>query len=196
MGLSIHYSGRFNPKKELTELIIEVKEVAEAFNWKYHIFNQSFPDKEVAFESHEFDGDIYGIWFTPPECEAVSLCFLSNGQITNPAKVALFGHSDDPEDRKFILGSSTKTQYAGMAVHKIIIKFFRHLEKQQYFIDFDMMDESLYWETDDEVLMEDKFKEYDALIDNFTSAIAKIDKKQEESIEEYFDRIIKRIKKK
>jgi len=195
MGLSIHYSGKFNPDKQLVDLIIEVKEVAEAFNWKYHIFNQSFLDKE-AFENEEFDGDIYGIWFTPPKCEPVSICFLSNGQITSPTKLALFGESDDPEDREFILGSSTKTQFAGMDTHKIIVRFFRHLVKQQYFIDFDMMDESLYWETDDEVLMEEKFKEYDALIDSFSTAIASIDKHQGESIEQYFERIIKRIKKK
>ena len=38
MGLSIHYSGRFNKDAILSDLITEVKEVAETFKWDYKIF--------------------------------------------------------------------------------------------------------------------------------------------------------------
>ena len=37
MGLSIHYSGSFNNSGSLSEMIEEVKDIAEVFKWKYNI---------------------------------------------------------------------------------------------------------------------------------------------------------------
>ncbi len=38
MGLSFHYSGRFNPEKSLKEMVDEVTDICNTFKWKYHIF--------------------------------------------------------------------------------------------------------------------------------------------------------------
>jgi len=43
MGLSIHYSGSFNPKASLQAMIEEVKDIAETYKWKYFVFEDEFP---------------------------------------------------------------------------------------------------------------------------------------------------------
>jgi len=45
MSITIHYNGRFNPEASLKNMIEEVKDIAETFNWEYHLFEQSFPEK-------------------------------------------------------------------------------------------------------------------------------------------------------
>lgn len=37
MGLSIHYSGKFNKNASLSDLITEVKDIAETLKWNYKI---------------------------------------------------------------------------------------------------------------------------------------------------------------
>jgi len=44
--------------------------------------------------------------------------------------------------------------------------FVRYLN-DKYLSDFQMIDESGYWETGDESIMQANFKKYDALLDNF-----------------------------
>jgi hypothetical protein len=39
MGLSIHYSGSFNPSASLREMIDEVVEIAKVYHWKYTVYN-------------------------------------------------------------------------------------------------------------------------------------------------------------
>jgi hypothetical protein len=46
MGLSIYYSGRFNKNAVLSDLITEVKEIAETFKWDYKIYLKAFPVKK------------------------------------------------------------------------------------------------------------------------------------------------------
>ena len=189
MGLSIHYSGRFNKDAILSDLIAEVKEVAETFKWDYKIFLEEFPVNNN--ESHPYDGKIYGISFTPPECETVSICFLSNYRMSSNVHLKFYGHSEN----KFLYMLSVKTQFAGATIHKAIIELFRYLYKKHYFSEFKLVDEGEYWETGNEILLEQKFKENGDLIDNFSLALETITIKRGESFEDYFERIIGRINK-
>lgn len=191
MGLSIHYNGRFNKNAVLSDLITEVKEIAETFQWDYNIFQKEFPLKKE--EDQSFDQKIYGISFTPPKCETVSICFLSNYRMSSFMNLKFYGHPENPSEKDFLYMLSVKTQFAGVTIHKKIIELFRYLYKKNYFSAFDLTDEGEYWETCDESLLEQKFKEMEFLIDNFSLALETTSMKQGESYENYFRRIMKII---
>lgn len=191
MGLSIHYSGRFNQNAVLSDLITEVKEIAETFKWNYKIYQIEFPFKEK--EDQSYDREIYGISFTPPECETVSISFLSNYRMSSIAHLKFYGHSENQSQNDFLYMLSVKTQFAGTAIHKTIIELFHYLYKKNYFLEFNLIDDGEYWETGDENLLEQKFKINGDLIDNFSLAIETIPVTQGESYENYFERILKMI---
>lgn len=191
MGLSIHYSGRFNKNAVLSELITEVQEIAETFKWNYNIYLTTFPDK--GNESQSYDGKIYGISFTPPECETVSISFLSNFRMSSDVHLKFFGLSENKSESDFLYMLSTKTQFAGTTIHKTLIELFRYLNKRNYFSEFDLIDEGEYWETGNEKLLEQKFKANGDLIDNFSLAVETIPVKQGESFDNYFERILRII---
>lgn len=191
MGLSIHYNGRFNKNAVLSDLITEVKEIAEAFKWDYQVYQKAFPAD--ANEGQFYDDKIYGISFTPPECETVSISFLSNYRMSCYVHLKFYGQSEKPSERDFLYMLSTKTQFAGTSIHKTIIELFRYLYNRNYFSEFNLTDEGEYWETGDESLLEKKFKENGDLIDNFSMALETIPIKRGESYENYFERIMQMI---
>ena len=191
MGLSIHYKGRFNKNSTLSDLITEVKEIVETFKWDYQIYLEKFPDKKINNDS--YNGKIYGISFTPPKCETISICFLSNYRMSSSIHLKLFGNTKNKSENKFLYMLSAKTQFAGITIHKAIIELFRHLLKKNYFSEFHLVDEGNYWETGDENLLKKKFKEYNTLIDDFSLAIETIPAKNGESFQKYFERIMEKI---
>ena len=107
MGLSIHYSGSFNTKTSLSQMIEEVKDIAEIYKWPYHVFENEFPADSLS--KAEYDQNIYGICFTPPECETVSLCFLSNGKMSNVVNLEFYGNPKNKEEVEYLYMLSVKT---------------------------------------------------------------------------------------
>ena len=190
MGLTIFYSGRFNPEASLHEMIEEVKDICEVQKWEYHIFEREFP--ALPFPE-EYDGEIYGICFSPPESETVSLEFLSNGRMSGAHLLHLWGDSDNEEYKQFIYTPFTKTQFAGYEVHALIVEIFRYVSKK-YLLDFKMTDEGHYWETNDEKVLDENLDRYEDLIDSFGFALDNVTMNSNETIEEYFSRIIKIIR--
>jgi hypothetical protein len=188
MGLSIHYNGSFKADASLTEMIEEVKDIAEIYKWKYRIAEQHFPKN--SFDKSGYDGKTYGISFTPPNSETVTLTFLSNGRMCCANNLEFFGNSET--DKKYLYMLSSKTQYAGSSTHKIIIHLLKYLSVK-YFSDFKLTDEGMYWETGDEKLLDETFKIYNDLVDGFVSSVQDYPIKKSESFEEYFDRIIKMV---
>lgn len=193
MGLSIHYNGIFNKETTLSEMIEEVKDIAEIYKWNYHIYESQFFENSTAYDS--YNNEIYGISFSPPECEPVWLCFLSNGRMSSPLNLKFYGNSDDKNEREYLYMLSTKTQYAGINAHKVIIHLLKYLSKK-YFFEFNLIDESKYWETGDEKICEDIFQRYNYLIDSFGTALETVPIKSGETFEEYFVRILEIIHKK
>jgi len=187
MGLAIHYSGRLRKTEYLPTLIEEIKDVSNVYGWKYHILNTCFPND--AFDNHVSLENVYGVNFTPTECETISLTFLSNGTIVCPARISFFAHT---QNEPYIYTVSVKTQFAGVILHQLIIRLFKYLNGK-YFEDFQLSDESYYWETDDENLMREKFKEYDSLLDNFVLSVQTFPIESGEDIVSYFDRLMKHI---
>lgn len=193
MGLTIYYSGNFKPNVSISEMIEEVKDIAQIYKWKYHIFETKFPENN--FDDTNFNEEIYGISFSPPSCEPVLLCFLSNGRMANPFMFQHWLQSKAKNDEHLIYGNFTKTQYAGIEIHKQIIHLLKHLGKK-YLMDFKVNDEGGYWATEDENVLQDNFNRYTDLIENFSSSIQNHPKKDDESFEAYFERLLKQFRSK
>ena len=193
MGLTIHYSGSFNPNASLKELIEEVKDIAAIYNWKYFVFNDQFP--ENSFGKAGYNNDIYGICFTPPECETVDLCFLSNGKMSSAVNLKFYGNAKNEEEAAYLYMLFTKTQYAGIETHKLIIHLLKYLDKK-YLNDFKVIDEGEYWETGDEKLLEDIFERYTNLIAGFAASLQNYHIKPGESFDAYFQRLLEYINQK
>lgn len=193
MGLTIHYSGSFRKNAGLSEMIEEVKDIAEVQKWKYTIFEDQFPKN--GFSENTNNRLLYGICFTPPKCETVFISFLSDGRMSSPVHLMLSGKSDEESEKVDSSPVFVKTQYAGVEVHKFIIQLFHYLDKK-YFKDFHMFDEGQYWETGDEKLLHDIFKRYNDLIENFANALENNLKNTDESFESYFQRLLKQLAKK
>jgi hypothetical protein len=190
MGLSIHYSGKFNPTSSLSDMIEEVKDIAELYKWKFRIFETEFTAGETG--EAEYNQQIYGICFTPPECETVWMSFLSNGKMSSPMHLDFFGKKENQEEQPYLYMLSTKTQYAGIEIHKLIIHLLKYLEGK-YFHELRVMDEGHYWETGDEKLLEETFKKYTELIESFASSIEIYPVNPGESYEAYFKRLMLKI---
>ena len=190
MGLSFHYSGRISKPELLPELIAEIQDIASVYKWKYFVFERAFPKN--SFSNKGYNKNIYGINFPPTHCETISLCFLSNGRMSDFLNLKLYGKSDIQNEHEYLYMLSTKTQYAGIETHQFIIQLFRHLDKK-YFSDFKMIDEGQYWETNDYEILKSNFKKYTNLINSFTSALECIPIKPDESIESYLIRLLKQL---
>jgi hypothetical protein len=171
MGLSFHYKGRLQEAASLPLLIEEVEDICQTLGWKVNVFKTQFPNN--SFQDIIDDQD-YGILFVPPECEPILLIFNSEGRLYNPFFRQLMqdetkgnikvitvkldlddenpesviseddGDKFDPSD--FFYNISVKTQYAGAEAHIKIIELLRYLSGK-YLEDFEMMDESKYWDT-------------------------------------------------
>lgn len=187
MGLSIHYSGRIKDAISLPLLIEEVVDISKVHGWKYHIYETKFPD-EILDNQLSFS-PVYGINFTPTESETISLAFLSNGTMICPARIRFFADSKSEVERSYIFTNSVKTQYAGVVMHQLIIHILKYLSSK-YFEDFQLKDESRYWDTEDENLMREMFKEYDELIDNFSLSIQSFPINEGENLQSYFNRMM------
>ncbi len=190
MGLSIDYSGSFKKEASLEAMIEEVKDIVEIYEWKYTINSTRFPKNTIG--KIEYDGKLYGISFTPPDSETISLTFLSNGKMCCGARLEFFGNSDNENDKLYLYMLCSKTQYAGSTIHKIIIHLLRYLS-EKYFQDFQLTDEGAYWETGDEELLEKNFKAYNALVDGFVHSVKNYPINTAESFTEYFERIMKML---
>ncbi len=193
MGLSINYSGSFRQEASLETMIEEVKDIAEIYEWKYTIANTHFPKN--TFNKMEYDGKLYGISFTPPNSETISLTFLSNGKMCSGARLKFFGNSNKEEDKQYLFMLSSKTQFAGSTNHKIIIHLLKYLS-QKYFQDFQLTDEGAYWETGDEELLEKNFNTYNDLLDGLEHSVKIFKINNNETFTEYFDRLLKMLEEK
>lgn len=188
MGLTFHYSGSLRQDASLPELIEEVKDISEINGWKYQIFERQFSGSDFGKDS--FDKKVYGINFHALGSEPVWLCFLSNGRLSNPDLLQYYGGTEKANDRKNLYLLSTKTQYAGVSTHKLIIDLLRYLDKK-YLADFKVYDEGQYWETGDEKILDEIARRFNAAVEIFGDAVQNNERLPNESYEDYFKRILK-----
>jgi len=191
MGLTIHYSGRMADKQKLPMLIEELEEISKVHGWKYHIFETKFPKGECPDD--ENDGYLYGMCMNPPECEPVAFSFTNNGRMCGPGQFSCWGNSTDETDKRYLYMNSTKTQYAGAEIHKMIIGIFRYVVSH-YLTDFKMNDEAEYWETGDEKLLVENFRRNTELINSFAETLQTNTPREDEDVETYLERIIREFR--
>lgn len=190
MGLSFHYKGKLRTAQCLKKMIDEVVDISKTNQWNYHIFEEQFPNN--TFTEGPIQDAIYGIGFTPPNCEMVAFTFLSNGQLCAFYNLEDVISSKTDQEENYL---SVKTQFAGSKIHMQVIKILDYFKKK-YFENFDLTDEGNYWETKNEQLLEDTFKKYTNLIEGFHSLLENIPIGEEESIEKYLTRIAEMVHKK
>ena len=192
MGLSIHYQGKFKNAKLLPSMIEEVADIAKNNGWEYFIFENEIPDAQFT-ETPDKD-NLYGICVSPPKCEMLSFSFLSNGKMCGVEKLQINKELENIEDDEYLYFLHTKTQYAGIEIHKKVILLFDYLNAN-YFEEFELNDEGEFWETRDEVLLTKNFNNYTNLIESFSSALEIIPLNEDETMEDYLIRMAKIIQK-
>ena len=126
----------------------------------------------------------------PPECEPVAFSFASNGRLCGPMQFSCWAESTDESELKYLYMNSTKTQYAGAEIHKMVIGVFRYVVSR-YLSDFVMIDEAQFWETGDENLLVENFRRNTELINDFTEVLSVNTRREDEDIDTYLERIIK-----
>ena len=173
MGLSIYYKGRIKDRALLPQLVEAVTDICNEMGWS----NQRFD--EPAAE---------GMFFAPEGSEPLSLTFDPEGQLTDFRHIALRIELDEP-----IQGVIVKTQYAGADAHKAVIDLFRWIARE-YLDDFEMVDESYYWETGDETVLRERFERYDLLIKAVAQALDTFPAQKDERPEQTADRLERYLK--
>ena len=137
MGLTICYRGALRNPNDIEAFLEDVADICMEIGWHYMPIHRSsvMPAK--------------GVMITPAGSEPIWLTFLLNGNLYNPSH---FIYTTRPElevvNEEMRTWIFTKTHYAGVFTHMAIIKFFRYL-RMKYFEDFELQDDSKYWETYD-----------------------------------------------
>lgn len=83
MSLTIHYNGSFRLGASLPGMIKELKDIAEVYAWNYHVFENDFPEDSLSKSA--YNHNLYGMCMSPPGCEPLWMCFLSNGELSSPS---------------------------------------------------------------------------------------------------------------
>lgn len=173
MGVTIHYSGRFNPKKNLAKMIEELKDVALVNRWDYKVFETEFPkpDAKPAFDFSKYGWTVeplrYGIYITPPRCETIDFAFDASGNL----------------ERTFV-----KTQFAGSATHIIVVNLLRYISKK-YLLNFEVDDEGDYWQTNDTILLEKHLRDVGNMIKVMGDAFNSSQRQKGEELTNYIIRV-------
>jgi hypothetical protein len=167
MGLSIHYKGKIKDTCLIRMLVDEVKDICISLQWNYHLYD---------------DDIIKGISFAAVECEPLFFTFSNEGILYSPV---LLQHNIQPATT-----ISVKTQFAGIDVHKTIIKLLKHL-KANYFSEFELDDEGNYWETNDENILQRQFNNYNYFLNAVSEALKDFETKKDDTPESLTERLEK-----
>lgn len=183
MGLSIHYSGKIRNKSLIKELVSETADICKGLNWTFQIINTPNED------------NLSGICFSPEGSEPIFLTFLSNGRNCSPVNLMNRDiYESNGLDKELMYTTSTKTQYAGPDAHIAIIKLLRYFDRK-YFKKFDLDDEGMFWETNDENELRKQFARYEFALNTVTDAPSNMNGIPGETLESLSDRIENLLKK-
>jgi hypothetical protein len=80
-------------------------------------------------------------------------------------------------------------------MHAMIIGVLRYVSKQ-YLSDFNLVDESQFWETNDKVLLKENFVRNTAIIEGFGCVLTENQRLADEDWDSYIQRIIKAFRSK
>ncbi len=112
--------------------------------------------------------------------------------MSSAAHLEFFGKTESREEQSYLYMLSVKTQYAGIEIHKLFIQLLKYLSAR-YFVNFQLKDDGMYWETGDEKLLNNIFQQYTDLIDSFASSLEIFPVQAGESFIAYFKRLLQQI---
>lgn len=194
MGLSFHYRGRLQEAKMLPKLITELEDICDILGWKSEVFKTIFP--KGAFDL-PLDGDEYGIVIFPEGTEPVGLVMDSHGRLINQwlrnmlsekgegeikvvtVKLDLNQENPEPEiteDFKsidmedMVFQVSVKNASNDTTTYIKVLELIRYLS-EKYLTDFQMQDESSYWETRSVEKLNNKMDKINIFIETFDELI-------------------------
>ena len=167
MGLSIHYQGAINAVHLIPKLVDELKDISSTFQWDYYVFD---------------DHRVKGICMSPLRCEPIIVAFTTDGKLVCP-----FSLYHDIHPSTLI---SVKTEFAGIEVHKAVIKLLKYL-KANYFSEFELNDEGGYWESEDEKILQNQSNKYEVILDTAYVALKDFKSPAGETAESLADRLEK-----
>jgi hypothetical protein len=145
MGLSIHYSATLKKVADLSALISQMTEVANALNWQSTIV---------------INPDVSGIVVSPPNCEPLLLCFAPDGETCGIEFL-----KDSSPSGHYYNTIHLKTAYAGPEIHKALIDILGYLSRK-YLHKIQVYDEGEYWETGDLKRLSSHFGGDNKVVDN------------------------------
>lgn len=190
MGLTLHYRGQFKPQASLSEMIAEVKNIAEVNSWSYTIFTEEFPEADK--DSDVIRDELYGLIVNLPQCEPVFLCFASDRHLANPVWLEQASQGK-LEDKEMLYLLFTKTQYANAEAHKKIVHLLKYLSAK-YFDEFIVVDDGQYWETGDPLVLDRQFKRHHQALSSLSDQISTLSTDGDESPDELVNRIVQLLK--
>lgn len=193
MGLSLHYNGKFGNPELLMQMIDEVEDIVRIYKWKYTVRHTEFPIG--SFQNKAHDHKVYGISFTPPDCETVSICFLSNGRMSSSSLLQFYGDSTDKTSKECLYMLSVKTQFAGWQTHLFIVHLLKYLSGK-YFSELNVSDEGEYWETGNEEILKQNFSRYNNLLNIVSTAFETFPVNEGETMDNYIQRMMEFVSKK
>jgi hypothetical protein len=165
LDLGFFYSGSFSKDASLCEMIQEIKDIVGVNEWKCMEFEDTFPEDDLGGKYYDSE-TIYGISFTPANCDTIWLCFLSNGKISSPEHLELFGYTEDEGKLSALCTMYAYTHIAGQKIHMQVLDLLRYLNKK-YFSELDIKDLSNYWTSGDEETMKQTIKVHQEFEDGF-----------------------------
>lgn len=190
MTVHFTYSGRIKEAALLPALVEEIEDICNSLEWEYETIEPKFPDDQFITPEN---GEVYGIIFTPEGSKPTSFTFNSEGKIYNPFLKSLMDEraadgvkvltlrvdldkneikaieDDDPEminPTEMLYSVSIEVDLIDEQDYIRQLELIRYLSNK-YFDDFELYDETNYWETGQIDIPYDKIEEAGRIIESF-----------------------------
>jgi hypothetical protein len=186
MGVTIHYKGRIKTTSLIEPLVEELVEICTTNKWKYNLLNaDQSEDSKIP--------SLKGIYFNPPECDTMSMCFDPDGRLISFIAYVVASKCNEKLN-EYAFYSSCKTQFGGPDVHIKIVNLLKYISGK-YFDEWEVIDEAEYYATGDREVLEKKLgfinKIIDALDDAFSAHGDKLEGKDTKEINSFIQDVFK-----
>lgn len=139
MGITIHFEGKLKNDENYALIIKKIAEFSDFHDWEYFQFKNDSVKLERVRNDEEWDyvGSTKGIQVQPHE----------NSEPLN------FEFDED-----LYIQDYCKTQFSNIETHIKIVELFTLIE--QYFKNIEVFDEGEYWETKNETLLDENWRNF------------------------------------
>ena len=180
MGITIHYKGKLNSPGLSDAFCEELEDIAKSMEWEYNRFN--FDEKD--------ETPVKGFFIGPKDkSEPLQFMIDKDGFLRNALLLERFPHTD-----KMTFLNHTKTQFAPIEIHIVIIKLLKYLQ-QKYISNLEVWDEGDYWQTGNAVLLKKKMYFLTEKMDQFAKMLESTPIERNVSTDSIIDKIEEILKK-